>query len=240
MQVEVTDLVEISRSIQDVHISLGEIRNYLNMNKDRNETKSSNLNEIFSALAKAQTEMSIAGLHNDNPFFKSKYADLATLVKASRPALTKNGLCVIQQIVPDNDGKLMLKTILGHCSGQWIESQIYINPSKSDIQSLGSYITYLKRYCYAALVGIVTGDEDDDGEAAMQQDRRLSQPVQPRVITISQDQLTELEYELDGLPDLAQDFLTKMGISRLADLPQAKYRACLDRIREIKILQKAK
>src|SRR5690554_2301408 len=120
-------------------------------------TESECLNELFAALAKAQQEMEIAKNDSLNPFFKSKYSDLASVIKASRPYLSKNGLCVIQLVRTEPQG-LFLYTRLAHSSGQWIESKMPIDPAKKDIQSLGSHMTYVKRYSYAAIVGVVSGE----------------------------------------------------------------------------------
>ena len=119
---------------------------------DNNTDQTSQLNELFAALSKAQNEMDAAGLDAKNPFFKSKYATHAELVRASRPALTKHGLSVIQQVTVQEEFHVLL-TKLCHASGQWVQSRMKINPPKQDVQSLGSYITYLKRYCYAAIEG---------------------------------------------------------------------------------------
>jgi hypothetical protein len=135
-------------------------------------SRSDDLKDLFGALAKAQAEMLAAELSNENPYFKTRYADLAAIVKASRPALTKHGLSLIQQLITHEDGHTVLHTVLGHVSGQWIESRIRIVPPKSDVQSLGSYITYLRRYSIASLCGIVTAGDDDDGHLAMQQQER--------------------------------------------------------------------
>lgn len=124
------------------------------------------LSELFTALAKAQAVMVDAKTDSKNPFFKSKYADLSSVVKASRKPLTENGLAVTQ-FIRDKEGKAFLFTRLGHTSGQWLDSFIRIQPPKEDIQSLGSYLTYLRRYSYAAIVGVVASDEDDDGEQTM-------------------------------------------------------------------------
>jgi len=124
------------------------------------------LNELFDALAKAQSEMEEAKTDSNNTFFKSNYADLASIIRASRKFLAKNGLSVVQPVRTVQD-KRYLFTRLGHASGQWIEGGIPLSPTKEDIQSLGSYITYLRRYCYAAMVGVVASGEDDDGEKAM-------------------------------------------------------------------------
>lgn len=125
------------------------------------------LGELFAALAKAQAVMTDAKTDSKNPFFKSKYADLSSVVKASRKPLTENGLAVTQ-FIREKEGTPFLFTRLGHISGQWIDSFIRIQPPKEDIQTLGSYLTYLRRYSYAAIVGVVASDEDDDGEKTME------------------------------------------------------------------------
>jgi hypothetical protein len=212
-------------------------------------SSSSELKDLFTALAKAQLEMQTAGLRSENPYFKSRYADMAEIVRVSRPFLAKNGLSVIQQILPNDDGASILHTKLCHLSGQWLETRMRIVPAKTDIQSLASYITYLRRYSYAAIVGVVASDEDDDGEVAMVDSRDIiakgpSIKYNPKerdsYETVSKDQLAELEYELAGHPDLAEEVLTKMRIQSLADLPKSKFRVSIDRIRELKLTGKIK
>ena len=129
--------------------------------------ESQSLDKLYAALAKAQLEMLPAKTGSSNPFFKSKYADLASIVKASRNSLGTNGLSVIQRIVRNGSAGMTLLTRLCHASGQWIESSMTVNPPKQDIQSLGSYLTYLRRYTYSSIVGVVACDDDDDGEAAI-------------------------------------------------------------------------
>jgi hypothetical protein len=105
----------------------------------------------------------------DNPFFRSKYADLASVVEASRPSLIANGLSVVQCTEGD-----VLWTMLLHESGEWIKGSIVLKPMRQvkdtgwveshDPQSYGSCITYARRYAMAAITGVAT--EDDDGNAA--------------------------------------------------------------------------
>jgi hypothetical protein len=146
-----------------------------------NDIMSAEIDQLATALAKAQGEMGIAGKNQKNPFFKSSYADFEAIIQASRPALSKYGLSVVQppfiyknsNETPSMNGQFndsYLVTILMHSSGQWIKSKARHNPPKTDIQSLASYNTYLKRMCYASLVGVATGD-DDDGEGAMMHTR---------------------------------------------------------------------
>lgn len=187
------------------------------------------MNELFTALAKAQSSMQVAGHNSANPHFKHRYADLTELVKASRPALTENNLSVLQRVIYV-EGQAYLETILGHSSGQQISSSIAITPQKNEIQSMGSYLSYLRRYAYAALVGVVTQDEEDDGEAAM--DRVPEKVIEKQSYEkITKEQLDQLEHELQGHPDIAEEFIQKMNLNKLTDLPKYLFIKSIDRIR---------
>jgi hypothetical protein len=216
----------------------------LSTNRSQLPSQSDDLKELFGALSKAQSEMRVAGNSSENPYFKSRYADLAEIVRASRPALTKYGLSVILQILPNDEGANIMHCILCHSSGQFIRSSMRILPIKNDIQSLGSCITYLKRYLYAAMVGVVTSDEDDDGERLMQTVREdaakgtsLNAKYNPKDeshATVTREQLEELEYELGEYPDIGEQVLEGLRILTLADMPKSKYQVSLNRIRQIK------
>lgn len=128
---------------------------------------SENINELATALAKAQGEITGALKDSANPFFKSKYADLASCWDACRTALSKNQIAVIQ--VPewhsdDHSQGLGLTTTLVHSSGQWMRGTLRCNPKDNTDQATGSSITYARRYALAAMVGIA--QVDDDGNAA--------------------------------------------------------------------------
>jgi hypothetical protein len=145
---------------------------------DSNNIMSPSIGQLATALAKAQSEMATAGHNQKNPFFKNSYADFEAIIAASRPALTKHGLSVVQAPFMYEDGNSYLVTILMHASGEWIKSKARHSPLKTDVQSLASYNTYLKRMCYTSLVGVATG-EDDDGEAAVASMRNKN-PVFPQ------------------------------------------------------------
>jgi len=208
---------------------------------------SAEIKDLATDLAKAQAEMPTAELNKSNPYFKSSYADLKSIVSASRPALTKYGLSVTQQIYDDQDGICWLVTTLWHISGQWISSKRRIVPAKNDIQTISSHTTYLKRMCYASLIGVVTGDEDDDGEAAVATTRDTfargvaintkynPKETSPEVIT--KEQLEELNYELQEYPDICEMVLDGLKIQSLADMPKTKFMVSVGRIREIKELR---
>ena len=127
---------------------------------------SENLADLAAALCAVQGELKPAIKQADNPFFKSKYVDLPGVWEAIRPLLAKNGLSVVQTFTASADGPTIVTTLM-HKSGQWVSSELFLKPAKSDPQGVGSAITYGRRYALAAMVGVVA-DEDDDGNAASQ------------------------------------------------------------------------
>jgi len=127
-------------------------------------TQSDNIADLAASLAKAQSEMGAVHKDQDNPYFRSKFAGLSTVWEAVKPALTKNGLSVVQMPGSDERG-YFVQTQLLHSSGQWIRSTTYMKPAKEDPQGIGSLISYARRYALQAMV--MACPDDDDGEAAM-------------------------------------------------------------------------
>lgn len=141
------------------------------MNENMTVVFSEEIGELAKALACMQGAMENAKKTCDNPFFKSKYADLATVWDVCREPLTKNGLSVVQMPgAVDEKGNVEIATMLLHSSGQWIRSTMSIKATKVDAQGIGSAITYGRRYALAAMVGLA--QEDDDGESAVGRDTK--------------------------------------------------------------------
>lgn len=141
--------------------------------------KSEQINELAAALAKAQGQMEAATKDSANPFFKSKYADLAAIVAAIKKPLADNGLAYVQ-LVDHAEGGVMVETVLMHSSGQWISSRLKMPVVKSDSQGVGSAITYGRRYGLQAMVGIPA--DDDDGNAAAGHKPGKERTVKERVL----------------------------------------------------------
>ena len=124
--------------------------------------KSDKIDKLAAALSKAQSEMKGAEKKSINPFFNSGYADLHTVIESSFPSLTKHGLSVIQGN-ESSPGEFFVTTMLLHESGQWIRSKLKMPIEKVTAQSIGSTITYGRRYGLSAITGI--SQYDDDGNA---------------------------------------------------------------------------
>lgn len=137
--------------------------------------KSESIKHIAAALNKAQAEMSGAKKGANNPFFKSKYADMNSVVDAVRIPFCNNGLSYSQfPIMQDN--KVGVETILMHESGEWMSDILVLPMVKQDPQAAGSAITYAKRYALQSIAGIPS--EDDDGNSAGNQKTPVKQNQQ--------------------------------------------------------------
>jgi len=119
---------------------------------------------LATALCAAQSEMGGAVKDSANPFFKSKYADLGSVVKAIKEPFTKHGLSYVQFPHTDDRG-IGVVTRLIHTSGEWLESEFTLPMVKHDPQAAGAAITYARRYALQSMAGIPTAD--DDAESAM-------------------------------------------------------------------------
>ena len=133
--------------------------------------QSESIAEIAKALNKVQAVLEPVVKDKENPFFKSKYADLGSIWDAIRVPLAENGLSVIQ--LPVGDG--LATTLLHNTSGEWISGIMdlhYIPDKNGNItpQAQGSAIKYARRYALEALIGVCS--IDDDGEGAMQRPQR--------------------------------------------------------------------
>lgn len=120
---------------------------------------------LYAALIKVQSQLKPVVKRHENPFFKSKYADLNDVWESVRELLKESGLCIIQLLDADDEGNQFLITELAHSSGESVRSKCKIVTTKNDAQSFGSAITYFRRFAISAILGITT-EEDDDGNAA--------------------------------------------------------------------------
>lgn len=126
---------------------------------------SEQINELTTALSKAQGAMRPAELNCVNPHFKSKYADLASINDAIRKPMTDNGLSYLLDVMSVQGG-VSCSVKLFHSSGQWIEMEPLIMPvAKATAHSVGGAITYARRYALSAALGVVAEEEDDGNNA---------------------------------------------------------------------------
>jgi hypothetical protein len=123
------------------------------------------MKSIAAALVKAQKGFSPALKSADNPFFKSKYADLGACVDAVLDSLNENGIALVQNCHESTDG-VIVETVFVHESGETLSTgKLHVPAGKHDAQGYGSALTYARRYSLMAACGIAPAD--DDGNAAV-------------------------------------------------------------------------
>jgi hypothetical protein len=143
--------------------------------------QSNDVGQIAAALARAQKNMGNATKDAKNEHLRSKYATLASVREACQMPLANEEIAIVQLPATEGD-KIAVTTMLIHSSGQWISCEmsahLSANKALTEVQAVGSVITYLRRYTLAALVGIAV--EDDDGNAAPKPAPRQEQRPAPR------------------------------------------------------------
>lgn len=182
---------------------------------------SDSIGELNKALVQAQAEMPFAPMNAKNPFIGNNYADLGAVIQASRPVLHKHGLCISQFPTSSDDGKVGVRSILIHSSGEWMEDSIFLElrdnsqlnhekssestpPKKEKVKTISSIaqeagvvITYLRRYSWAAIIGMYA-DEDNDGELRNEEKKSSSKKTEDKPTV---QKIQRLWNEHEGLRD---------------------------------------
>lgn len=190
--------------------------------------QSEEINELADALSKAQGQIEGAAKDSINPFHKSKYADIHSVITCAKEALRENGLSVVQPTAVI-DGHLCLVTIIMHKSGQWIKGIVPMIADKADAQSMGKAFTYYRRYAYSSMLGI--SQFDDDGEEAMERKPKESAiEPKPKAESHSAPTIEDLEKAMiiqGFMPDRTslaiyiKDKATELGVSEQAVIKRA-------------------
>lgn len=126
--------------------------------------RSESIKEIANALCKFQQEVGKVKKDSKNPYFKSKYASLADILDVIQKPLSECGLSIMQMPKGENE----LETILMHNSGEWFLSSYAMRPVKNDPQSIGSCITYQRRYAISSILNLNIDDDDANKASNLQ------------------------------------------------------------------------
>jgi hypothetical protein len=180
---------------------------------------SDTIGAISEALAKAQGSMGKAIKDSLNPHFRSKYADLASIMDASQKPLSENHLSFSSSITIV-DGLNILVGTLSHSSGEWMRSYIPLVMMKQDMQGMGAAISYARRFALAALCGVAVSD--DDAESVVNHNEEPKQ--EPRISD------AQLKY-LCNITDVSTQEKIKSfyKIEDLKELSISQAKACIDR-----------
>ena len=185
--------------------------------------KSEQVDKLAAALCKAQAEMGGAVKDAKNPFFKSSYADLTSVIKAIKEPFANNGLSYSQfPVTSEGGGGVGVVTVLLHSSGQWIESEFYLPLAKKDPQGGGSAITYARRYALQAMAGIPTAD--DDAEAAMMRGKPVEKSREEMCAEAVEAHIDSLQYIRKVLSDPTDDNVA-LAKEAFGEIPEDDQRA---------------
>ncbi len=180
------------------------------------------MKQIATALVKAQKEFGPALKSSTNPHFRSRYADLATVVEAVIDALNNNGIYLMQLTHETPDGA-MAETTFIHESGEMLSAgKLFFPASKHDAQGYASALTYVRRYSLMAACAIAP--EDDDGSAASKP-REVPKPTKPEAPKPETPKLEAPKEEVS--PEAAKDRVKFILDMFKAFLPEAKDEASL-------------
>ena len=195
--------------------------------KDNNVRQSESIGKLALALSKAQNEFNKAISDNTNPFYKSKYADLSTVINATREALFLNEIALMQFVGGDQNS-ISVTTKLVHSSGEWIESTIKGKPAKQDCQQQGAVITYLRRYAQAAILNI--SQEDDDGNSQ----------AKAYEAVIDENQVKHIKEKLDYLNNGSEQALLKAyNLKSLKEIKKCKFAEIINALNKRVEIKKA-
>lgn len=208
--------------------------------------RSEEIDKIMGALSKSQGTYKPLVANQDAP--GGKFANLQAILLAVRESLASNGIGFFQfiELQDEGSGAALLKTTLGHESGQYITSCARVVAGKTD-RSTGNIYEIHKRLHALMLLGIAPSDNDpiafdDNGDVLAEQYviSQLRKPDSPERVeidrseVINKTQYQELLIELEGYKEIAKDIMDAHGITTLADLPADEYHRAQARIRRIK------
>jgi len=202
----------------------------------------------MGSLAKAQGTYKALVSNESAP--GGKFANLKAILDAVRESLSANGLAFYQfiELLDEGSGAALLKTMIGHESGQYISSCARVVTGKTDRKTGNCYEIH-KRFHALMLLGIAPSENDplafDDNGIEQDEDvliETIRKPKSARIEmdrddTVNNEQYTELMIELDDYPDIARNVMDVYGISTLADLPKEEYHKARAKIMKIKRTQ---
>ena len=134
--------------------------------------RSESIANLAAALAKAQAKLKNPHMDSTNPHFRSKFASLAAVRESVIPTFAAHGLSLSQWPV-SNGNYAGCVTLLAHDSGEWLEEVFTIPIDKANAHGYASAVTYAKRISMQSVAAVV-GDEDDDGNGAVEAPKRLN------------------------------------------------------------------
>jgi hypothetical protein len=126
--------------------------------------RSESIVKLATAMLAAQTKIEAAVKDSANPFFRSKYADVNSVMEACKGHLNDAGIVVTQMVESYTDGDFLATFFIHAESGEFMGSKMKLQGTADGMQAYGSAVTYARRYMLQSMAFV--GAEDDDGNAA--------------------------------------------------------------------------
>lgn len=215
--------------------------------------KSESIKELAEALCNLQEEVTdvpkntkAKSISKNGKEYSRDYADLAGVLEIGRPLLKKHGLSITQHPGQFVNGNVSLTTLVTHTSGEWIESQFeapYIKQEgMNEPQSVGSIITYMRRYVLKGIFSMADADSDAQGSSSGHNQTKPQQKasysvntVRPSLVPlINPQQVKELGIMIGGDIQLSNYIRSTYKIRELEDVNQDQYVKIRDDIRVMK------
>lgn len=172
---------------------------------------------LASSMAAAFAEIEGATKSANNPHFKTKYADLTSVIEAIKPALINHGLFFTQHPEPTEKG-ITVETVLHHAGGEHLSlGKLFVPANKNDAQGFGSALTYARRYALVTAFGVPV--EDDDGNAAAKSSKQEAEAP----ALIDNAQWAEIMSLMQATNANAKAFCTAYKIESVRELPAAAF-----------------
>ena len=174
---------------------------------------------ISEKLLTIQKKVGKISKESTNPFFKSKYFDINTLLEHVTPILNEHGLIITQPL----NGLSVESVITDIESGEFITSALVL-PELSDPQKIGSCITYYRRYTLQSLLALQS--EDDDGNKASKPEAKKEYPkddknwINDKQVNEACERIAKGEHDL--IDKLKETFkISKANFAKLVDAKNA-------------------
>lgn len=171
--------------------------------------QSESIKEIAAALVSFHKEVGKVKKSETNPFFKSKYADLSSILDVIETPLNSAGLSFVQFPIGEHE----LMTMLMHTSGEWIKGSYKMTPTKNDPQGAGSVITYQRRYALGAILGLNIDIDDDGNKASKEITKKLSTTAEMLPLIINCKAANEVTNIWTNNVHLQKDLIFKNAIA---------------------------
>lgn len=184
---------------------------------------------VFAALCEMQGAMSAPKRTKKarvqtktGPGYEYTYAPLDEIINTIKTPMAAAGLAY-RQFLAARDGQWVMRTVIGHKSGEWMAADypIFWDQSRG-MQGFASGVTYARRYGLMLAVGIAAEDDDDanvaDGRPATIEPRRA--PAAPTPLHAG----PETTAPADPLRERARTLYNRLG----QDIQNAMTHADLD------------